>query len=205
VDGKAKKSDYRKFKIRTVEGVDDFKSMQEVVRRRYTRMIAENTPRPDLIIIDGGKGQLSHAVEIMRELGLQDITIIGLAKRLEEVFFPDQSEAILLPKTSSSLKLLQQARDEAHRFAIEFHHRLLRDKRTLQTELTNIKGVGEQTATKLLTTLGSVEGVRNASVIELENVAGKKVAALVKAYFAEQEIDLTGNAGDIIEEINNEQ
>jgi excinuclease ABC subunit C len=195
VDGKAKKSDYRKFKIRTVEGVDDFKSMQEVVRRRYTRMIAEDTPRPDLIIIDGGKGQLSHAVEIMRELGLQDITIIGLAKRLEEVFFPDQSEAILLPKTSSSLKLLQQARDEAHRFAIEFH-RSLRDKRTLQTELTNIKGVGEQTATKLLTTLGSVEGVRNATAIELENVAGKKVAALVKAYFAEQEIDLTGGGGD---------
>jgi excinuclease ABC subunit C len=195
VDGKAKKSDYRKFKIRTVEGVDDFKSMQEVVRRRYTRMIAEDTPRPDLIIIDGGKGQLSHAVEIMRELGLQDMTIIGLAKRLEEVFFPDQSEAILLPKTSSSLKLLQQARDEAHRFAIEFH-RSLRDKRTLQTELTNIKGVGEQTATKLLTTLGSVEGVRNATAIELENVAGKKVAALVKAYFAEQEIDLTGGGGD---------
>jgi excinuclease ABC subunit C len=207
MDGKPKKSDYRKFKIRTVEGIDDFKSMQEVVRRRYTRMIAEDTPRPDLIIIDGGKGQLSHAAEIMRELGLQDITIIGLAKRLEEVFFPEQSEAILLPKTSSSLKLLQQARDEAHRFAIEFH-RSLRDKRTLQTELTNIKGVGEQTATKLLTTLGSVEGVRNATAIELENAAGKKVAALVRAYFAEQEIDLTGGVGDgekMSSELTNEQ
>ncbi len=190
VDGKAKKSDYRKFKIRTVEGIDDFKSMQEVVRRRYTRMIAEDTPRPDLIIIDGGKGQLSHAVEIMRELGLQDIPMIGLAKRLEEVFFPNSSEAILLPKTSSSLKLLQQARDEAHRFAIEFH-RSLRDKRTLQTELTNIKGIGEQTAQKLLKELGSVEGVRTASNEDLERVAGKKTAALIQAYFAEQVIELS--------------
>lgn len=193
VDGKAKKSDYRKFKIRTVEGIDDFRSMQEVVRRRYTRMIAEDLPRPDLIIIDGGKGQLSHAVEIMRELGLQDIPMIGLAKRLEEVFFPHSSEAILLPKTSSSLKLLQQARDEAHRFAIEFH-RSLRDKRTLQTELTNIKGIGEQTAQKLLTELGSVESIRKAAKEDLERVAGKKTAALLMAYFAEQEIDLTETA-----------
>jgi excinuclease ABC subunit C len=188
VDGKPKKSDYRKFKIRTVEGIDDFKSMQEVVRRRYTRMLAENTEQPDLIIIDGGKGQLSSAVEILQELDLYGkIPIIGLAKRLEEVVFPFQSDTLLLPKTSSSLKLLQQARDEAHRFAIEFH-RSLRDKRTLQTELTNVAGIGEKTAQKLLVQFGSVEGVRTALEADLVKSVGVKTTQILRAYFAEQEL-----------------
>lgn len=191
VDGKPKKSEYRKFKIRTVEGIDDFKSMQEVVGRRYRRMLEEKTDEPDLIIIDGGKGQLSHAVEILQELGLYGkIPIIGLAKRLEEVVFPFQSDTLLLPKTSSSLKLLQQARDEAHRFAIEFH-RSLRDKRTLQTELTIIDGIGEATAKKLLVAFGSVEGVRTASDEELLKVAGTKNVAKIRVYFAAQEVPNT--------------
>lgn len=184
VDGKPKKSEYRKYKIKTVEGIDDFKSMQEVVGRRYRRMLEEKTDEPDLIIIDGGKGQLSHAVEVLQELGLYGkIPIIGLAKRLEEVVFPFQSDTLLLPKTSSSLKLLQQARDEAHRFAIEFH-RSLRDKRTLQTELTEIGGIGEATAKKLLITFGSVEGVRTASDEAIEQAVGAKALAKIKAHFA---------------------
>jgi excinuclease ABC subunit C len=193
VDGKPKKSAYRKYKITTVEGIDDFKSMQEVVGRRYRRMLEENTERPDLIIIDGGKGQLSHAVEVLRELGLHDgafgkvaehgtIPIIGLAKRLEEVFFPQQSDALLLPKTSSSLKLIQQVRDEAHRFAIEFH-RSLRDKRTLQTALTEIDGIGEKTAQKLLIAFGSVAGVQQASEQALAEVVGAKTARTLRHYF----------------------
>jgi excinuclease ABC subunit C len=184
VDGKPKKSEYRKFKITTVEGIDDFKSMQEVVGRRYKRMLEEKTDEPDLIIVDGGKGQLSHAVEVLQGLGLYGkIPIIGLAKRLEEVVFPFQSDTLLLPKTSSSLKLLQQVRDEAHRFAIEFH-RSLRDKRTLQTELTEIDGVGEKTAQKLLITFGSVEGVRTASDAALEKAVGVKATLKLREHFA---------------------
>jgi excinuclease ABC subunit C len=215
VDGKPKKSEYRKYKIRTVEGIDDFKSMQEVVGRRYKRMLEEQSQRPDLIIIDGGKGQLSHAVEILRGLGLHDgpfgkkaehghIPTIGLAKRLEEVFFPEQSDSILLPKTSSSLKLIQQARDEAHRFAIEFH-RSLRDKRTLQTELTEIDGVGEKTAQKLLVELGSVEGVRSASKEDLVRVAGAKAAERIMAYFHGQDLVEGGDIADEFEKINEDQ
>lgn len=186
VDGRPKKSEYRKYKIRTVEGIDDFKSMQEVVRRRYTRMLEEKTEQPDLIIVDGGKGQLSSAVAIMQELGLHGkIPIVGLAKRLEEVFFPGQSDALLLPRSSSSLRLLQQVRDEAHRFAITFH-RSLRDKRTLQTELTAIDGIGEKTAQKLLTHFGSVEGVRCAERTELERIVGKQTTQKVLQYFAVQ-------------------
>lgn len=189
VDGRPKKSEYRKFKIRTVEGIDDFKSMQEVVRRRYSRMIEENSERPDLIMIDGGKGQLSSAVSILKELDLYGkIPIIGLAKRLEEVFFPEQSDSLLLPKSSSSLRLMQQVRDEAHRFAITFH-RSLRDKRTLQTELTEIAGIGAKTAQKLLIQFGSVEGVRRASDDELEKAAGKSVAQKLKAYFTNAETE----------------
>jgi len=193
VDGKPKKSEYRTYKIKTVKGIDDFKSMQEVVGRRYRRMLEEGTERPDLIIIDGGKGQLSHAVEVLRELGLHDsasgkaaehgaIPVIGLAKRLEEVFFPQQSDSLLLPKTSSSLKLMQHVRDEAHRFAIEFH-RSLRDKRTLQTALTEIDGIGEKTAQKLLIAFGSVAGVQQASEKALADVAGAKIARTLRQYF----------------------
>lgn len=182
-DGRPLKSDYRKFKIKTFTGNDDFEAMREVVRRRYQRMLDEKSPLPDLIMIDGGKGQLSSAMEILTELGIADkTTVIGLAKRLEEVFLPQESDPVLLPRTSTSLRLLQAIRDEAHRFAITFH-RQLRDKRTFQTELTDIPGVGEKTAQKLLVTFGSVEGVRQAALKDLAQCAGKKTAELLIAYF----------------------
>jgi len=183
VDGKPKKSEYKKFKLRTVEGNDDFAAMKEVVTRHYTRVIAEATPLPDLIVIDGGKGQLSQAAAVLDELGiLEKVTVVGLAKRLEEVFLPNNSEPLLLPKTSSSLRLLQQARDEAHRFAISYH-RQLRDKRTLQTELTQIPGVGAKTAQQLLITLGSVQSVRDASFETLREHVGPSLAAKLHAWF----------------------
>lgn len=189
VDGKPKKSDYRKYKIKTVDKNDDFAAMRETVKRRYSRVLNENLEMPDLIIVDGGKGQLSSAFSVLKELNLEKkVNIIGLAKRLEEVFLPDQSEAINLPKTSSSLRLIQQLRDEAHRFAITFH-RQLREKRTLQSEITKIKGIGEKTANKLLITFGSVEGIKNANEEELIKIAGNKTAKSIRNYFSESKSD----------------
>ncbi len=183
VDGKPKKSLYRKYIINEVEGPDDFASMQEVIRRRYKRLLEENEQFPDLIIVDGGKGQLSSAVEILNELGIKDQPIIGLAKRLEEIFFPGISESQSIPKTSSSLKLIQHLRDEAHRFAITFH-RLRRDKRTLQTELTEIPGIGQKVAEKLLINFDSIDEIKNAATAELANVIGKSKAEKVRNYYS---------------------
>ena len=193
VDGKPKKSDYRKYKNKTVLRNDDFAAMREVVFRRYSRIIEENeqgianaTKMPDLIMIDGGKGQLSSAYEIIKELGLEKkVTVIGLAKRLEEVFFPYESEAILLPRTSSSLRLIQQIRDEAHRFAITFH-RSLRDKRTLQTELTEIKGIGKKTAENLLTEVGSVRKILELDDEELSKYLNKTQIKALNDHFKEE-------------------
>lgn len=183
VDGKPKKSEYRKYKLRTVAGNDDFEAMKEVMTRRYGKDESERQELPDLIIIDGGKGQLSHAMEILNTVGVADkVTVIGLAKRLEEVFFPQDPEPRYLPKTSSSLRLLQQARDEAHRFAITFH-RQLRDKRTLQTELTGIQGIGEKTAQQLLIALGSVEHIKSLSIEALEEHTSTKNAQRIYNYF----------------------
>ena len=183
VDGRPKKSDYRRYKLRSLEGNDDFEAMKEVMTRRYGPTADPETPRPDLIVIDGGKGQLSHAMEILKELGLAETTtVIGLAKRLEEVFLPGVSDPLYLPKTSSSLRLLQQARDEAHRFAISFH-RSLRSKRTLRTELTDIDGVGPATATKLLRALGSVDAVRAASTEQLAEIIGAVAAGRVWRHY----------------------
>ncbi|MEX2190546.1 MAG: excinuclease ABC subunit UvrC [Bacteroidota bacterium] len=184
VDGKPKKSEYRKFKIRTVRGPDDFASMQEVIERRYTRVVEQDLPRPDLIMVDGGKGQLSSAVEILNRLGLETIPVIGLAKRLEEVFLPAESEPLPIPRTSGGLKLLQQIRNEAHRFAITFH-RSLRSKRILQTELDLIKGIGKARARELLEAFGSVQGVKFASEEQLSDVVGPKVAQTIKEHFVE--------------------
>lgn len=183
VDGKPKKSEYRKYKNKTVNKNDDFAAMREVVERRYRGLVERNERLPDLIIIDGGKGQLSSAEQILRDLGIFDkVTVVGLAKRLEEVFFPGQKEAILLPRTSSSLRLIQQLRDEAHRFAITFH-RSLRSKRTFKTELTDIPGIGKKTAMKLLKELGSVDGVRNSTIAQLKVHLGEKQAKIVHKYF----------------------
>ena len=182
VDGKPRKSEYRKFKIRSVEGPDDFASMREVVRRRLSRLQEEQQPLPDLIVIDGGKGQLSSAVEVLRDLDLPGQPVIGLAKKLEEVFMPGRSEPEILPKASTSLRLLQRIRDEAHRFAVSYH-RALRSKRTLQTELDLIKGIGKKRAGELLEAFGSVQGVRFATVDQLAEIVGQTVAERVREYF----------------------
>jgi excinuclease ABC subunit C len=181
-DAKPKKSEYRKFKIRTVAGPDDFASMREVIERRYAKLLEEGEPLPDLIVVDGGKGQLSSAVEVLRNLGIQGQPIIGLAKRLEEIFLPEKTEPELLPKASSGLRLLQHIRDEAHRFAITFH-RTLRAKRTLQTELDLIEGVGKKRAKELLEAFGSVQGVKFATTEQLREIVGEKVATRIREYF----------------------
>ncbi|MBI5473275.1 MAG: excinuclease ABC subunit C [Ignavibacteriae bacterium] len=183
VDGKPKKSEYRKFKIRSVVGPDDFASMREVVERRYARVLNEGSEMPDLIMVDGGKGQLSSAMEVLNKLGIQSQPIIGLAKRLEEVFLPEKSEPELIPKSSSGLRLLQQVRDEAHRFAITYH-RSLRAKRTLQTELDLIEGIGKKRAKELLEAFGSVQGVKFATQGQIAEVVGEKVASKIAEYFA---------------------
>jgi excinuclease ABC subunit C len=181
-DGKPKKSEYRKFKIRTVEGPNDFASMQEVVERRYTRLLKEKSILPDLIIVDGGRGQLSSAIEVLSKLELHAVPIIGLAKRIEEVFLPGQSESLQLPRTSSGLRLMQQIRDEAHRFAVTFH-RSLRTKRIIQTELDKIQSVGQKRAKALLEKFGSVQGVRAATEEQIAEIAGNSAAKNILKYF----------------------
>lgn len=231
-DGKPRKTEYRKYKIDSVSGEtgepDDFLSMREVVFRRYRRLIEEKKSFPDLIIIDGGKGQLSSAVRVLSDIGvlnlhesdltnvksqtanvnskspivnsknetdnnsiknstfnIQNLKIIGLAKKLEEVYFPGESDPFTIPKTSSGLKLLQRVRDEAHRFAVTFHQDL-RDKRTLTSELLEIKGIGEITAKKLLTEFGSVEALKEkleSNYEQVEKIAGKKTAEILSGFF----------------------
>lgn len=181
-DGKPKKSRYRKFIIKGVEGVDDFASMREVISRRYSKEKTETDPLPSLIMVDGGKGQLSSAIAILREQRHSNFEIIGLAKRLEEVFLPGISEAQTIPKTSSSLKLLQAVRDEAHRFAITFHrHR--RSKRTFHSELTEIEGIGDKISEKLLMAFRNVEDIKTRSVDELSSVIGEAKAKIIFEYF----------------------
>ncbi|NWG28968.1 MAG: excinuclease ABC subunit C [Ignavibacteriaceae bacterium] len=182
-DGKPKKSLYRKFIIKNVEGPDDFASMKEVIGRRYKRALENNEPFPDLIMVDGGKGQLSSAIESLKTLDIKNYSIIGLAKRLEEVYLPGESDPASIPKTSSGLKLLQQIRDEAHRFAVSFH-RQRRTNRTIKTELTGIRGIGRETAQKLLRELGSVEAVKNADIETLSKLVGKSKAELLVSYFS---------------------
>ncbi|MDR1623793.1 MAG: excinuclease ABC subunit UvrC [Tannerellaceae bacterium] len=177
---KPSKKDYRHFHIKTVIGANDFASMQEVVERRYTRLSEENQELPQLIIIDGGKGQLNAATEIIRNLGLLDrITIIGLAKRLEEIFFPNDPIPLILDKNSETLKIIQQLRDEAHRFGITFH-RQLRSKKQTVSELDEIKGVGEKTKTILLRKYKSVKRIKEAPENELKELIGEtKATALI--------------------------
>jgi excinuclease ABC subunit C len=196
IDGRPRRSEYRKFKVRGVEGPNDFATMKEVVGRRYSRVMKEGWALPDLVVIDGGKGQVSAASEVMHELGLEHIPLIGLAKRLEEIVLPGQRDTLLLPKSSSSLRLLQQIRDEAHRFAITFH-RTLRQKRTLQTELTNIPGIGPKTVVKIFEKFGSVRGVRDASLDALQEILGPKTGQNVYEYFQSirEEIEREGDGG----------
>ena len=186
IDGKARKSEYRKYKIRTVTGPDDFASMNEVVTRRYRRVLDEGMGLPDLVVVDGGKGQVSAASEALSSLGLGHIPLVGIAKRLEEIIVPYENETILLPKSSSSLRLLQQLRDEAHRFAITFH-RALRDQRTVKSTLTNIPGIGNERAKKILRTFGSARSVADASLEELQRETGMVTGERIYHYFHGEE------------------
>jgi excinuclease ABC subunit C len=182
-DGKPSKKDYRHFNIKTVVGPNDFASMNEVVGRRYLRLISEEQPLPDLIVIDGGKGQLGAACDALKGLGIYgQVPIIGIAKRLEEIYFPEDSLPLYIDKKSESLKLIQQIRDEAHRFAITFH-RDKRSKGSLISELEGVTGVGKVTAGKLLKHYGSVRGIRESPVETLAELVGMDRAKKVRAYF----------------------
>lgn len=183
VDAKPRKSEYKRFNIKTVKGPDDFASMKEVVARRYSRVKKEKQQPPDLILIDGGKGQLNAALEALREIDFLDhVEVAGLAKRLEEVFLPGKSDPVMIPKTSPALKLLQSARDEAHRFAITFH-RKKRGKRTLKTELTEIDGIGQKRAQELLKYFGSVKEIKTSDLETLQDFLGKKTGEAVFQHF----------------------
>ena len=185
-NGKPSKKDYRHFNIKTVEGPDDFASMEEVVYRRYKRLLDEGQPLPQLIIIDGGKGQLSSALKSLDALGLRGkIAIIGIAKRLEELFYPNDPIPLYLDKKSETLKITQQLRNEAHRFGIE-HHRNKRSKTALNTELETISGVGEKTVVELLRHFKSAKRVANAKLDELEAVVGVSRAEKVYNYYHEK-------------------
>ncbi|HAB27949.1 MAG TPA: excinuclease ABC subunit C, partial [Xanthomarina gelatinilytica] len=182
-NGKPSKKDYRLFNIKTVEGPDDFASMEEVVYRRYKRLLDEGSPLPQLIIIDGGKGQLSSALKSLDALDLrQKIAIIGIAKRLEELFYPDDPIPLYLDKKSETLKIIQQLRNEAHRFGIE-HHRNKRSKSALNTELESIPGIGEKTIVELLKEFKSVKRISHAKLDELEDVVGVSRAQKIYNYY----------------------
>ncbi|NJX15370.1 excinuclease ABC subunit UvrC [Tamlana crocina] len=187
-NGKPSKKDYRHFNIKTVEGPDDFASMEEVVYRRYKRLLDEEQPLPQLIIIDGGKGQLSSALKSLDALHLRgEIAIIGIAKRLEELFYPNDPIPLYLDKKSETLKVIQQLRNEAHRFGIE-HHRNKRSKSALNTELETIPGVGEKTVVELLKKFKSAKRVAHAKLDELEDVVGVSRAKKVYDYYHKNEV-----------------
>lgn len=182
-DGKPSKADYRIFHPKTVEGANDFATMEEVIYRRYKRMLDEGESLPQLILIDGGKGQLSSAVKSLRLLGLYGkITIVGIAKRLEEIFFPEDSIPLYLDKKSETLKILQRVRDEAHRFGVK-HHRTRRKNSTIKSELEEIPGVGEKTIELLLSKLKSVKRIRESSMETLEEILGKSKAKVIWDFF----------------------
>ncbi len=178
-NGKPSKKDYRKFNIKTVEGPDDFASMEEVVYRRYKRLLMEEEPLPELIIVDGGKGQLSSGVKALETLGLRGkIAIIGIAKRLEEIYYPGDSIPLYLDKKSETLKIIQQLRNEAHRFGINFH-RNKRSRTALNTELEAIPGIGDKSVVELLTYFRSLKRIKEAGLEELAQVVGKAKALIV--------------------------
>ncbi|SMO96462.1 Excinuclease ABC subunit C [Chryseobacterium rhizoplanae] len=182
-DGRPSKADYRIFHPKTVEGPNDFATMEEVIYRRYKRMLDEGEDLPQLILIDGGKGQLSSAVKSLRLLGLYGkITIVGIAKRLEEIFFPEDSIPLYLDKKSETLKILQRVRDEAHRFGVK-HHRTRRKNSTIKSELEEIPGVGEKTIELLLSKLKSVKRIKEASMETLEEILGKSKAKVIWEFF----------------------
>jgi excinuclease ABC subunit C len=180
VQGKPDKKGYRHFNIKTVEGANDFASMKEIVSRRYKRVIEEAEPLPDLIVVDGGKGQLSSACEALKEIGIYGQTpIIGIAKKLEEIYYPEDPLPLHINKKSPGLLLLQQIRDEAHRFAIKFH-RQKRSKGQIKTEMQGLEGIGEKTALKLLRHFKSVKKIKEATFEEIEKIVGRAKAEIIK-------------------------
>jgi excinuclease ABC subunit C len=186
IDGKPAKKEYRHYNVKTVVGPDDFATMEEVIYRRYSRVIEEGLPMPQLIVIDGGKGQLGAAIISLRKLDLMGkVTVIGIAKRLEEIYFPGDSVPLYLDKRSETLKIIQQIRDEAHRFGIT-HHRNKRSRETFKTELSEIKGISDKTAQKLLTELKSVKGIKEATLAELAAIIGNSKGSLVYEFFKSQ-------------------
>jgi excinuclease ABC subunit C len=186
-DGVASKKDYRHFNIKTVEGINDFASMTEVVFRRYNRLLNEQQPLPQLVVIDGGKGQLGAAMESIRKLDLiGSMTVVGLAKNEEEIFFPGDKDSIKLPYDSESLKLIRRIRDEVHRFGITFH-RQKRSKGTFKNELEEIKGIGESTATQLLQTFRSVTKIKQLPMEDLVKEVGQRKAELIWRHFHGEE------------------
>ena len=185
VNTRPSKKDYRHFNIKTVEGPNDFASMKEIIYRRYSRLLKEEKELPQLIIVDGGKGQLSAAVKSLKDLGLYGkITIIGIAKKLEEIYFPNDPMPLYIDKKSETLKIIQQLRDEAHRFGIT-NHRKRREKGTIKSELTSIEGIGFSTAQKLLRKFRSVKKIKAATEKELAAVVGKSKAGVVYRHFHE--------------------
>lgn len=189
IDGKPAKKEYRHFNVKTVEGPNDFATMEEVILRRYTRVLEEGLPLPQLIVIDGGKGQLGAAVESLKKLNLMGkLTVIGIAKRLEEIYFPNDPLPLYLDKRSETLKIIQQIRDEAHRFGIT-HHRNKRSRETFKTELNQINGISNKTAEKLLIELKSVSNIKAANLSELQKHIGKAKAELVFNYFNKPTIE----------------
>ena len=183
VNARPNKSGYRHFNIKTVEGPNDFASMEEIIYRRYRRLLDEEQRLPDLIVVDGGKGQLSSAVKILQQLGLfGKISIIGIAEKLEEIYFPGDSIPLYIDKRSETLKVIQHIRDEAHRFGIT-HHRKKFEKGFIHSELNDIIGIGKQTAEKLMLELKSVKNIKEANLETLERIVGKAKAKIVKEYF----------------------
>ena len=182
-NGKPSKKDYRHFNIRSVSGPDDFASMREVVYRRYARLLNENKGLPNLVIIDGGKGQLSSSVGSLKELGIyNDITVIGIAKRLEEIYFYGESTPIFIDKKSESLKLIQKLRDEAHRFSLR-QYRNRRDNQFIDSELVNIEGIGEKTALNLMKKFKSVKNIKSRNLADLKSAIGDKKGTIIFNYF----------------------
>ena len=182
-NGKPSKKDYRHFNIRSVSGPDDFASMREVVYRRYARLLNENKGLPNLVIIDGGKGQLSSSVGSLKELGIyNDITVIGIAKRLEEIYFYGESTPIFIDKKSESLKLIQKLRDEAHRFSLR-QYRNRRDNQFIDSELVNIEGIGEKTALNLMKKFKSVKNIKSRNLADLKSAIGDKKGRIIFNYF----------------------
>ena len=185
-DGYPSKKNYRKFKIKSVNQPDDFESIREVIFRRYSRVLKEKGSLPDLIIVDGGKGQLSSACEVIKKLNIYNkMNIIGIAKKLEEIYFPNDSIPVLLSKKSAHLKLIQNIRNEAHRFAITYHKQL-RSKTFLRSKLEEIKGIGEKTRLKLINEFGSLKNTIKQDLEKLSKVVGKKRANDIRDFFIDE-------------------